>query len=48
MGKEQRSVEKYDEDRMQEFLLDAISGDSNSDKIEDQKIIYVDDEPLIL
>jgi len=39
---------KYDKDRMEEFLLDAIMGIQEPENDDIPEIIFVDDEPLII
>ena len=39
---------KYDKDRMEEFLLDAIMDMQEPENDDIPEIIFVDDEPLII
>ena len=39
---------KYDKERMEEFLLDAIMEMQEPEKNDIPEIIFVDDEPLII
>ena len=39
---------KYDKERMEEFLLDAIMEKQEPEKNDIPEIIFVDDEPLIM
>lgn len=39
---------KYDKERMEEFLLDAIMEMQEPEKNDIPEIIFVDDEPLIM